>query len=89
MSLVLRAGRYRPIGPFDPERKATGRGAVHLDVVNLFLPQESLNGRFEFSVGYVFQPQKMAAPAVSFQCARGAAQFFGETRVALVARTGV
>src|SRR6266566_1092966 len=86
-SLVLRASRYWPIGPFNPKRKATGRRAVHLDVVNLFLPKESFHGRFEFSVGYILQPQKMAAPAIGFQRARAAAQFFGKTRIALVART--
>ncbi len=70
----MRASRYWPIGPFNPKRKATGRRAVHLDVVNLFLPKESFHGRFEFSVGYILQPQKMAAPAIGFQRARAAAQ---------------
>jgi hypothetical protein len=34
------AGCYGPPGPFHPKRKTTGCRAVHLDVVNLFLPKK-------------------------------------------------
>src|SRR5262249_5838740 len=68
----------------DLEGKATGCGAVHLDVVDIGMREETFNCGFKFAVRDEFACDQMATVRVSLESARAGAKLFGESCVGRV-----